>query len=45
MGEKALGPVKAPCPSVGEFKGRETGMGGWLGRWVEHPQEAGGGMG
>jgi hypothetical protein len=26
-GGEALGPVKAQCPSVGEFKDRETGVG------------------
>jgi hypothetical protein len=31
MGEKALGPVKAQCPSVGEYKGGEVRMGGWVG--------------
>jgi hypothetical protein len=30
MGEEALGPVKARCSSVGEFKGREAGVGGWV---------------
>ena len=28
MGGGALGPVKAPCPSVGEFEAREAGVGG-----------------
>ena len=27
MGGKALGPVKAGCPSVGECQDREMGMG------------------
>jgi hypothetical protein len=27
MGEEALGPVKALCPSVGECKDQEAGMG------------------
>jgi hypothetical protein len=27
---KALGPVKAPCPSVGECQGKEAGVGGWV---------------
>jgi hypothetical protein len=26
---ESLGPVKAQCPSVGEFKGGEVGVGGW----------------
>ena len=35
MGEKALGPVKALCPSVGECLGQEVEVDGWLnkGRW------------
>ena len=28
MGEEALSPVKARCPSVGECEGREAGVGG-----------------
>jgi hypothetical protein len=28
MGGKALGPVKALCPSVGECLGQEAGVGG-----------------
>jgi hypothetical protein len=39
-GGEALGPVKAQSPSVGEFEGREVGVGGWVG---EHLIEAGGG--
>jgi hypothetical protein len=31
MGVEALGPVKAQCPSVGAYQGREVGVG----RWVE----------
>lgn len=31
MGEEALGPVKAPCPSVGECQGGEAGVGEWVG--------------
>jgi hypothetical protein len=27
MGGEALGPVKAPCPSVGECEGGEAGVG------------------
>jgi len=38
MGGEALGPLKARCPSVGEFQGREVGVCGWVG---EHPIEAG----
>jgi hypothetical protein len=32
MGGKALGPVKALCPSVGECKGMEAGVGGLVSR-------------
>jgi hypothetical protein len=28
MGREALGPVKALCPSVGECRGQEAGVGG-----------------
>jgi hypothetical protein len=28
MGGEALSPVKALCPSVGEFQGQEVGVGG-----------------
>ena len=34
MGGEALGSVKAGCPSVGEFKSGEAGVGGQVG---EHP--------
>jgi hypothetical protein len=30
MEGEALGSVKAQCPSVGEFKGKEAGVGGWV---------------
>jgi hypothetical protein len=35
MGLEALGPVKALCPSVGEYQGQEPGVGGLMirGRW------------
>ena len=29
MGGEALGPVKVPCPSVGECQGQEAGVVGW----------------
>jgi hypothetical protein len=31
MGEEALGPVKAQCPSVWEFQSVEVGGGWWVG--------------
>jgi hypothetical protein len=34
---KALGPVKAQCPSVGECQSGEVGVGGWVG---EHPHRS-----
>jgi hypothetical protein len=37
MGGEALGPVKIRCPSVGEFMGREEGVGGWV---LEHPHRS-----
>jgi hypothetical protein len=30
MGEEALDPMKARCPSVGEFKAGEAGVGRWV---------------
>ena len=30
MGGEVLGPVKAPCPSVGECQGGEAGGSGWV---------------
>jgi hypothetical protein len=32
MGRGALGPVKVLCPSVGEYQGREVGVGGLVSR-------------
>jgi hypothetical protein len=32
MGGDALGPVKALCPSVGEYQGQEAGVGGLVSR-------------
>ena len=37
MGGKAIGPVKARCPNVGECQGGEEGVGGWVG---EHPHRS-----
>ena len=37
MGEKAIGPVKARCPSVWECQGQEVGVGKWV---EEHPQRS-----
>jgi hypothetical protein len=35
---EALGPVKARwMPSVGKFKGKEAGVGGWV---IEHPHRS-----
>jgi len=43
MGGEALVPVKARCPSVGEWQGREAGVGQWEG---ERPHRSRGrGMG
>ena len=30
MGGEDLGPVKARCPSVGKWEGREVGVSGWV---------------
>jgi hypothetical protein len=36
MGGTALGPMKALCPSVGEYQGQEAGVGGLVSRgWEE----------
>ena len=35
MGGETLGPVKAPCPSVGEYQDREGGVGGLVSRGRE----------
>jgi hypothetical protein len=32
MVEKAVGPVKAPCPSIGECQDREAGVAGLVSR-------------
>ena len=32
MGEEALGPVKALCPSIGECQGQEAGVSGLVSR-------------
>jgi hypothetical protein len=32
MGGEALGPVKALCPSVGEYQGPQLGVGGLVSR-------------
>ena len=37
MGGKALGPVKAQCPNVGECQGGKAGVGKWVG---EHPHRS-----
>ena len=33
MGGKAVGPVEPQCPSVGECKGSEAGVDGWVGEY------------
>jgi hypothetical protein len=37
MGREALGPVKTPIPSIGEFQGQEAAVGGLVsrGEWGE----------
>jgi len=30
MGGEDIGPVKAPCPNVGECQGGEMGRSGWV---------------
>ena len=42
MGEEALGPVKARCPSGEECQGGEAGEDGWVGGWGNTLIEAGG---
>jgi hypothetical protein len=37
MGEEALGPVKAQCPSVGEYQAMEVGVDEWV---EEHPHRS-----
>ena len=36
MGEKALGPVKALCPSIGECHGQGAGVGGLMSKGRGH---------
>ena len=38
MGGEALGPVETRCPNVGECKGSEVGVGGWMVK--EHPHKS-----
>jgi hypothetical protein len=42
MGGEALGPMKAWYPSVGKC---QVGRQEWVGRWGEHPNRSGGGIG
>jgi len=35
VGGEALGPMKAQCLTVGEFKGRRAGVGGWKNTLIE----------
>jgi hypothetical protein len=37
MGGEAIGPVKAQCPSVGEYQDVEAGVGRWE---EEHPHKS-----
>ena len=37
MGEEALWPEGAGCPSVGKCQGRKSGVDGWV---VEHPHRS-----
>jgi hypothetical protein len=45
MGEKALGPVKARCPSVGKCKGREAEVGGRVREHLNRIRGGGDGIG
>ena len=46
MGREALGPVKAQCPSVGEFKSQGwEWVGGWVGSTLKEAGGLGNGMG
>jgi hypothetical protein len=42
MGEEGLGPLKSECPSVGEHKGREVGVGVWVGNTLIETGRRGG---
>jgi hypothetical protein len=35
MGEEALGPVEARCPSTGEYQDSEVGVGRWGTTFIE----------
>jgi hypothetical protein len=37
VGGEALGPLKDPSPRIGEFEGREVGVGEWVGA---HPHRS-----
>ena len=45
MAQEALGPVQAPCPSVGECQGRETEVFGWVGLYPNRSSDRRDGMG
>jgi hypothetical protein len=45
MGGEGLGSMKIPCPSVGEYKGREAGAGGWVGAHPYRSRRRGDGIG
>jgi hypothetical protein len=42
VGGKALGPVKAQCPRVGECQGKEVGVAGWVEDHTYRSREGGG---
>ena len=45
MGEEALGPEKARCPSVGECQGGKVGVGVWVGVHPFRSKDRGYGIG
>jgi hypothetical protein len=45
MEGEVLGLVKAQCPSVGEFEGREMEVGEWVGEHPHRSRKRGDGIG
>jgi hypothetical protein len=45
MGDEALGPVTARCPSVGECEGGEAVVDGWVGAYPHRTRRSEGGIG